>query len=69
MASNIGNSQNPWTIQAQINSSSNSNTKLILQTQVTVVNGYANFTRLGVSDYDENVVISYNLQTPVGVNE
>lgn len=69
MAINIGSNTNPWTIQAQVNSSSNPNTKLILQTQANVVSGYANFTQLGISDFDESVVISYNFVTPIGVNQ
>lgn len=69
LATNIGSIRNPWTIQAQVNSSSNPNTKLILQTQASVVNGYAYFTLLGISDFDDSVIINYNFVTPLGVNQ
>ena len=38
-----------WTIQATITSTTDPNAKLVYQTQAQVVNGYANFTNLGVS--------------------
>ena len=44
----------PWIIQAQISSSTNPNVELILETEVAVVNGYANFTKLGISDVADN---------------
>ena len=64
----MGNTDYPWSIQASINSSSSLNVNLILQTQVNVVNGYANFTTLGVSSVVSKLVISYNFVPTVGVN-
>jgi hypothetical protein len=68
LATNIGNQQYPWIVEASVNSSSSQNAKIILQTQAYVVNGYANFTNLGVSDVVTNLVISYSFVLPVGVN-
>ena len=68
LASNIGTTDYPWLIQAQINSTSNPNVSLLFQTQCQVVNGYANFTQLGVSDLVDNLVISYSFALPQGLN-
>ena len=51
-----------------MNSSSNNNTKLIFQTEVAIINGFANFTQLGVSDIVDNLVISYSFKLPQGLN-
>lgn len=64
----MGTSLDPWIIQAKINSSSNSNASLIIQTEAPVVNGYANFTNLSVSDLVDTIVIGYSLKQPQGVN-
>lgn len=69
MVTNIGNDNHPWTIQATINSTSNSKASLIFQTEVSVLNGYANFTKLGVSDLVENLVISYSFKLPAGLDK
>lgn len=55
-------------IQAEINSSSNANAKLILETEVVVVNGYANFTKLGISDIADSLVLNFKFKLPDGVN-
>ena len=68
MATNVGNPVYPWLIRATIKSSSNPNTKLIIQTEAQVVDGYANFTNLSISDLVDNLVISYSFDLPTGVN-
>jgi hypothetical protein len=65
---NTGNSNFPWIIQAKINSSSNPNVSLIFETEVPVINGYANFTKLGVSNMVDNLLISYSFKLPAGLN-
>ena len=55
MITNTGNSKFPWIIQAKINSSSNPNVTLIFEIEVPVVNGYANFTKLGISNLVDNL--------------
>ncbi len=64
----MGNSDYPWIINAHIHSTSNPNVSLIFQTQCQIVNGYANFTQLGVSDLVDNLVISYSFALPQGLN-
>ena len=68
MATNIGTSTNPWIVEAKINSTTNSNVSLIIQIEAPVINGYANFTNLSVSDLVDNLVIGYSLKQPLGVN-
>ena len=63
---NIGNSEFPWIVEAKI--ASNNNISLIMQTELTVTNGYVSFTKLGVSDMDDNIKISFAFKTPQGVN-
>jgi len=57
-----------WTIQAFLTNSTNPNATLMYQTQATVVNGYANFTNLTISDSSASFVVSYKFLVPDGVN-
>ena len=57
-----------WVIQAYLSNSTNPNANLVYQTEVTVVNGYANFTNLTISDSSNSFVISYKFLVPEGVN-
>ena len=68
MVTNIGNDAFPWVVVANLSSSSNSNAKLIFETEVNIVNGYATFTRLGISEVS-TFSISYKFKTPTGINE
>lgn len=63
---NIGNSEFPWIVEAKI--TSDNNISLIMQTELAVTNGYVSFTRLGVSDMDDNIKISFEFKSPQGVN-
>jgi hypothetical protein len=69
VAANVGTDTHPWVIHAYLNSSSNPNASLILQTSTDVMNGYANFTNLGISDVADSFVVAYRFDTPQGVNE
>lgn len=63
---NIGNSEFPWVVVASV--SSDANVSIILQSEVNVINGYVNFTSLGVSDVSENIRFSFNFKEPQAVN-
>jgi len=66
---NIGSVERPWVVEAYLNYSSNPDATLILETQANVVNGYANFTSLAISEVTANFVIAYRFAVPQGVNE
>ena len=65
---NLLTSLSSWVIQAYISNWTNSNVSLMYQTQATVVNGYANFTNLTVSNDTAGLAISYKFLLPPGVN-
>jgi hypothetical protein len=65
----MGDPMKPWFLQAYINSSSNPNAQLLIETEVPVINGYANFTRLTISDTVDDLVISYQFKLPYGLNK
>ena len=65
---NLLTSLSSWTIQAYLSNSTNPNATLMYQTKVTVVNGFANFTNLTISDSSDNFTISYKFLMPDGVN-
>lgn len=65
----IGNDKFPWVIQATLNYTSNPSTQLIIETEANVVNGFANFTKLGISEVTENLAISYKFKVPQGVDQ
>ena len=69
VADYLGTAQYPWVIEATLNYSSNSHAHLILQTDANVVNGYAIFTTLGISEITDSFVISYKMKVPEGVNK
>lgn len=52
---------------ANLTSSSDPNAKLLFETEVNVVAGYATFTKLGISEIS-TFTISYKFKTPEGVN-
>ena len=58
-----------WTIQATITSTTDPNAKLVYQTTAQVVNGYANFTNLGVSSSSSQFVIQYSFVVPDGIDQ
>ena len=60
---NLGNPSYPWKIVATLNSSSNTNAT-IFKSSCTIVNGFGNFTGLGLSLNIGNFTISYNLLSP-----
>jgi hypothetical protein len=66
---NIGSEERPWVIEAYLMYSSKPGASLILETQVNVVNGYANFSRLAISDVVSSFIIAYRFTIPQGVNE
>ena len=68
IATYLGNKEFPWFIQASLNYTSKSGAQLIYQTAINVVNGYANFTQLGISDKISRFVIAYRILLPQGVN-
>jgi len=69
LITNVGNPNYPWIIQAKINSTTNPNVNLIFESEVAVVNGFANFTKLGVSNIVDKLILSYSFKLPNGVNE
>ena len=54
-------------IQAQISYSSNPAVKLIYQTQAAVIDGYAKFQNLTISNYSNSIVITYS-SLPIAFN-
>ena len=66
---NLGNEHFSWTIVAKINSSSDSNARLIHQTEAVIDStGKAVFENLGVSSAMSNFTVEFYLKTPIGVN-
>ena len=65
---NIGSAEFPWVIEARLTQASKNTTSLILQTEANVIDGVATFTKLGVSQVDSGIVISYNFKLPEGLN-
>ena len=63
---NIGNSEFPWTVEAKIQS--DNNVSIIMETETNVVNGYANFTKLGVDNVSDNIRFSFSFKLPEGLN-
>lgn len=47
---------------------SKSNLNLIFQTEVCVINGFANFTQFGVSDLVDDLIISFSFKLPTGLD-
>ncbi len=65
---NIGSVEFPWVVEAKLTRANKNTTSLILQTEANVINGVATFTKLGVSEIDSGIVISYNFKLPEGLN-
>lgn len=65
--SNLGNENFPWVVQANLTSTSNPSATLILQTEANVVDGYATFETLGISDVT-TFAITYSFKLPEGLN-
>jgi len=65
---NIGSVEFPWIIEAKLTQANRNTTAIILQTEANVVDGVATFTKLGMSQVDSGIVISYNFKLPVGLN-
>ncbi len=57
-----------WIVLATVSSSTDANARIIYQTNATVVNGYANFTNLGISSVTDQFVINYKFDVPTGVD-
>jgi hypothetical protein len=47
---------------------SKSNLNLIFQTEVSVINGFANFTQFGISDLVDDLIISFKFKLPTGLD-
>ena len=47
---------------------SKSNLNLIFQTEVRVINGFANFTQFGISDLVDDLIISFSFKLPTGLD-
>lgn len=66
----IGNAEFPWKVEAYIDPVLNNNRSisLILEQEVNVQNGYVNFTKLGVAENLQDIVISFRFKLPEGLN-
>jgi hypothetical protein len=47
---------------------SKSNLNLIFQTEVSVINGFANFTQFGISDLVDDLIIGFKFKLPTGLD-
>lgn len=68
VVTNIGSEEFPWVVVAKLTSRTFNTTELVFQTEANVVNGYATFTKLGISQVDSSFAISYNFKLPEGLN-
>lgn len=60
----------PWIVVAKLNSSTDPNAKLILQTEAVLnANGTVIFENLGVSVAMSNFQLEYYFKEPVGINQ
>ena len=60
----------PWIVVARLNSSTDPNAKLILQTEAVLnANGTVIFENLGVSVAMSNFQLEYYFKEPVGINQ
>ena len=66
-ARKLGNKDFPWVVQANLSSSSNANARLLFQTEAEVVDGYAAFTKLGISEIS-TFSLTYSFKLPEGLN-
>ncbi len=67
LVTNLGNKDYPWVVQANLSSSSNPNARLLFQTEAEVVDGYATFTKLGISEIS-TFTLTYSFKLPEGLN-
>lgn len=63
----MGNPTFPWVVVANMTSSSTASATLLNQTEMNIVDGYAQFTELGISEITE-FGLSFSFKTPEGVN-
>ena len=65
----MDNSLYPWTVVARLNSSTDPNAKIILQTEAVLnANGTVIFENLGVSVAMSNFKLEYYCKDPIGIN-
>lgn len=68
LITNMGNKDYPWIVVANMTSSSNPNANLINEVEVAVSQGYATFTKLGISELS-TFSLSFKFKSPEGINE
>ena len=64
----MGNANFPWIVVANMTQSSSNTATLLNQTEMNIVDGYATFTKLGISEITE-FGLSFSFKTPEGVDD